>query len=119
MSKKILLVDDSTFMRNMLKDIIKKADPTAEVDEATNSNEALEKCTQQTYDLILLDIVMEGASGIEVLKKLGSKERIIVVSAVGQMKMVEKATKLGALDYISKPFNEKIIIKTLQHFLEI
>ncbi|TSC58050.1 MAG: two-component system, chemotaxis family, response regulator CheY [Candidatus Peregrinibacteria bacterium Greene0416_19] len=105
---KILIVDDSSFMRKILKDLLTAKGHT--LTEAENGAEALQKFASEKPDLILLDIIMPEVNGIEVLKKIGKQAKIVVISAVGQEKMVEEARQLGALDYIVKPFdNDKVL----------
>ncbi|MGB2762505.1 MAG: response regulator [Minisyncoccales bacterium] len=105
---KILIADDSQFMRINLKDILKGEG--YEIIESADGKEALEKFKTEKPDLMLLDIIMPEVDGMEVLKKIGKKAKIIVISAVGQEKMVNEAKNLGAIDYIVKPFeNEKVI----------
>lgn len=98
---KILIVDDSQFMRKILKDIL--SPEGYEVLEAGNGKEALEKFEAEKPDLVLLDIIMPELDGIGVLQKIGRGTKVIVISAVGQDKMVDEAKRLGALDYIVKP----------------
>lgn len=106
---KILIADDSQFMRKVLKDILLEAG-YADICECVDGNECLAKYESEKPDLILLDIIMPEVDGIEVLKKIGATAKIIVISAVGQEKMINEAKKLGALDYIVKPFdNEKVL----------
>jgi two-component system, chemotaxis family, chemotaxis protein CheY len=106
---KILISEDSQFMRNVLKDILQDS---YEVIEAQNGKEALEKFKSEKPDLILLDIIMPEVDGIEVLKSIGKEAKIVIISAVGQEKMLEQAKNLGALDYIVKPFeNAKVLAK--------
>ncbi|HEX9664479.1 MAG TPA: response regulator [Patescibacteria group bacterium] len=107
---KILIADDSAFMRRVLKGILEKGGYTNTV-EAENGRQALEKFKAEKPDLILLDIVMPEVDGIEVLKKIGSKANIIVISAVGQDVIMEDAKKSGAKGYIVKPFDEKEVLE--------
>lgn len=105
---KILIVDDSKFMRNVLLDILSKGNH--DLIEAENGKIALEKYQAEKPDIVLLDIIMPEMDGMEVLKKIGQQAKVIVISAVGQEKMVEEAKSLGALNYIVKPFdNEKVL----------
>jgi two-component system chemotaxis response regulator CheY len=106
---KILIVDDSSFMRSVLKDILVRSGFTHFV-EAENGKEAIEKFNVERPGLILLDIVMPEMSGIEVLKQVGRITKVIVISAVGQEAMVEEAKQLGARGYIIKPFDEKAVL---------
>jgi len=113
--KKILIVDDSVFMRNILKDLL--STKGYETTQAENGNEALAKYASDKPDLTLLDIIMPELDGIEVLKKIGTIAKVVVISAVGQEKMVEEAKKLGAVDYIIKPFDNDIVLKTVEKAL--
>jgi two-component system, chemotaxis family, chemotaxis protein CheY len=104
---KILIAEDSQFMRGVLADILKEMGH--EHIEAENGTKAMELITSEKPDLVLLDIIMPETDGISVLQKVGKEAKIVVISAVGQEKMVEQAKTLGAKDYIVKPFeNEKV-----------
>jgi two-component system, chemotaxis family, chemotaxis protein CheY len=111
---KILISDDSQFMRGVLKDILAT---DHDIVEAQNGKEALEKIESDKPDLVLLDIIMPEVDGIEVLKKIGKQEKVVVISAVGQEKMVEEAKGLGALDYIVKPFDSEKVMETVKKAL--
>jgi two-component system, chemotaxis family, chemotaxis protein CheY len=113
---KILIVDDSQFMRNVLKDIVSSKGHSSV--EASNGNEMLEKLQTEKPDLVLLDIIMPELDGMEVLKKIGKEAKVIVVSAVGQEKMVDEAKKLGALDYIVKPFDNEKVLNTIDEVMK-
>lgn len=101
---KVLLADDSAFMRKVLKDILEGIGFTNFV-EAENGVEAIEKFNAEKPGLVMLDIIMPTKNGIDVLKEIGGKAPVIVVSAVGQDGMIEEAKTLGAKDYIIKPFD--------------
>jgi two-component system, chemotaxis family, chemotaxis protein CheY len=113
---KILIAEDSQFMRGILKDILETAG--YELIETKNGKEALDAFEKENPDLILLDMIMPEIDGVEVLKKIGTKANIIVVSAVGQEKMVEEAKGLGAKDYIIKPFDDAKVLETVKRVLE-
>lgn len=112
---KILIADDSQFMRESLKDIL--AEEKYEIVEAVDGKEALEKIETEKPDLVLLDVIMPEVDGMEVLKKIGKQAKIVVISAVGQDKMVNEAKELGALDYIIKPFENEKVIKAVKQIL--
>ncbi|PLX28372.1 two-component system response regulator [Candidatus Parcubacteria bacterium] len=112
----ILLVDDSAFMRNVLKNILEK-EGYKNVDEAGNGKEALEKIKAKKPDLMLLDVIMPEMGGIDVIKKLGKEHKIIVVSAVGQDKVVEEAKEHGAVGYIIKPFDNNQVVEEVKKIL--
>lgn len=106
---KILIADDSSFMRKVLKDILAEAGFENFI-ECEDGKECLEKYKSEKPDLILLDIIMPGLDGIEVIKQIGKEAKIIVISAVGQEKMIEEAKSYGAKDYIVKPFDKEDVI---------
>ena len=112
---KILIADDSAFMRAILKDIIMKSNlKEAQIFEAGDGEEALAVVTAEKPDLLLLDIIMPKKDGIEVLKEAGhSVPTVIIVSSVGQTEVIEQAKTLGAKDYIVKPFDSKMVTDVL------
>lgn len=119
---KILIVDDIENNRFTL-DIMLSVLGEFEVDEAESGPETIEKLQQSTYDLVLLDIMMPGMTGIEVLEKLDlatSKlpTKFIVVSALQDMEIIVKALELGALDYLPKPIEEALLAARIKQLLE-
>jgi two-component system, chemotaxis family, chemotaxis protein CheY len=109
-SKKILVADDSAFMRKILIDLLTEAGFSNFV-EAADGNEVLEKFASEKPDLITLDLVMPGIDGVEVLKRVGAQANILVVSAVGQETMIEEAKQNGAKDYMTKPFEKEQVLE--------
>jgi two-component system, chemotaxis family, chemotaxis protein CheY len=109
---KILLVDDSAFMRSVLKNIL-EADGFKNFVEAEDGDDALKKISSEKPDLILLDIIMPGKGGMDVLKEVGDKVKIIVISAVGQEKVVSEAKEAGAVGYIVKPFDNNQVLEEI------
>ena len=114
---KILIADDSQFMRKVLKDILQDAGYTYLV-ECADGKECMAKYASEKPDLILLDIIMPEVDGIAVLKEIGKVAKILVISAVGQEKMVEEAKNLGALDYIVKPFDNNKVLEAVRAVLK-
>ncbi|MBI4811965.1 response regulator [Candidatus Falkowbacteria bacterium] len=114
---KILITDDSQFMRKVLKDILHDAG-YMDLVECADGKECLTKYAEGKPNLVLLDIIMPEVDGIEVLKKIGKEAKVIVISAVGQEKMVEEAKKLGALDYIVKPFDNNKVLEAVRAVLK-
>jgi len=117
--KKILIVDDSMFMRMTLKDNLPKE---YEIIEAASGAEALKQFEKQNPDLVLLDIVMpEGEEeGIDVLQKImksNPKACVVMITAIGQDAIMDQCKKLGAKDYIVKPFDEKQVADVAQKYL--
>lgn len=117
-SQKILIVDDSAFMRKVLCDIFESAGYSHFI-EAGNGHEALEKYKNEKPDYIFLDMIMPEYNGMDVLREIGKQAKIIVVSAVGQQEMINEARALGALDYVVKPFDrDQVLEKVEQHFVK-
>lgn len=113
--KKILIVDDEEGMRHMLSIILKKEG--YETISVSNGNEALTAAEKDDYDFILCDIRMPGMDGLTLLqelKKRGCNSTIIMMSAYGTMDTAIEAMKIGAYDYISKPFKSDEIILTIK-----
>lgn len=115
--EKVLIADDSAFMRKILINILSKGGYTNVV-EAVDGNEAIEKCGTENPDMLLLDIIMPGVDGLGVMKKIDtSKIKVVMVTAVGQDKMMEESTKLGAKSYVVKPFDEVKVLEAVNNAL--
>jgi two-component system chemotaxis response regulator CheY len=114
--KKLLIVDDSAFMRKVLRDIFESAGYTQFI-EAGNGREAVEKYHSDAPDFIFLDVIMPDMNGMDVLREIGKEAKIIVISAVGQKEMIEQARQLGALDYIVKPFDREQVLQKAEKYL--
>ena len=112
---KILIVDDSAFMRTILKDLIPSSKwAGATILEAENGDEAITVSQAEKPDLILLDVVMPGKDGIEVLKEIGGgMPSVVIVSSMGQENIIDQAKTLGAKDYIVKPFDARQVVDSL------
>lgn len=121
--KKILIVDDSPFIRMVLKDIVSKAyRDSSKIIEADCGLEAIKQIKKEVPELVLLDIIMpEGEEeGITILKMINKdypKAKAIMITAVGHDAMIERCKKLGVEDYIVKPFDEKEITETLKKYI--
>ncbi len=113
---KILIVDDSNFMRNLLKNILIK-NGYNQILEAENGKEAEEVYKKENPKLVLLDIIMPEQDGIETLKQLGKKANVIMITAVGQEAIISQAKLLGAKGYIVKPFQPKQILSEIKKVL--
>jgi len=118
---KILTVDDSEFMRSLIKKALNAGGYT-DVIEASSGNEAVEKFTAEKPDLVLLDIVMEESmSGVETLKKIkvaDANAKVIMVTVVDQPKITEEAMAAGASGYITKPVDESKLLEEVQKILK-
>lgn len=115
MAKKVLVVDDATFMRIKLRDILEKNGYEV-VGEAANGIEAVDRYKELSPDIVTLDITMPEMDGIEALtqiKAFDDDATVVMCSAMGQQSMVMDAIRAGALDFIVKPFDTERVIKAL------
>ncbi len=104
--KKILIVDDEEDVRLFLRDFL--SDRDFQVETAGSGEEALEKFPKYLPDVTLLDVMMPGIDGLECLeqiKKKYPKNTVIMITALKDEARMAKAKKLGAHDYIVKPFS--------------
>ncbi len=111
----ILIVDDEKNMRHMLAVMLSKAG--YDTDTACDGNDALQKITTQSYDYILCDIKMPVMDGMTFLKKAGNllaDTTVIMMSAYGTIDLAVEAMKLGAYDFISKPFKPDEVRLTIK-----
>ena len=112
MKKKILIVDDAMLMRIMLRDIFEGSGYEV-VGEADDADRALELYRETSPDLVTMDITLTTTSGIDAISRIldyDSDARIIVISALEQRKIVMEALRLGARDFIIKPFEEDRVL---------
>ena len=102
--KKLLICDDEIGVREALNLIL---ETDYDLDFAETGNVAIEKMKSSTYDGVLLDIKMPLKDGLETLseiKKLSPETKVIIVTGYQSVETASKAVELGAIDYISKPF---------------
>jgi len=113
MNKRILIVDDSFYMRTMLKNMLTDAGYEV-VGEAANGAQAVEMAALTNPDLITLDVILPDNTGLDVLKSLRliqPNAKVVMCSAVGQEVIVTEAIESGALAYIVKPFSEEKVLE--------
>lgn len=115
-AKKVLIVDDAQFMRGMLKDILTKLGWVV-AGEAGDGAEAIAKFSELRPDMVTMDMVMPKVSGTEAIKGILKNDptaKILVVSAIDQKDVLAEALRLGAVDFIVKPFDGTKIESTLK-----
>lgn len=113
MSKTVLIVDDTAFMRKMLGDMLKKNGYDV-IGEAANGVEAVEKYQELNPDIVTMDITMPEKNGLEALADiiaLDPNAAVIMCSAMGQQTMVQQALEAGAKDFIIKPFKPDRVVE--------
>ena len=112
---KILITDDSKLLRKKLRDELEKLD--CEVIEAENGKEAVLMDLQEKPDGVILDIVMPEVGGIEalqVIKKVNPEIPVIMLSSAGTSQKLMETLKLGALDFIQKPYTSDQIRQAVE-----
>ena len=118
---KILIVDDAGFMRKMVQTHLSKAGYTDFL-EGEDGLRAVEIYREAKPDLVIMDITMPNLNGIEALRQIkqyDAEAKIVMCSAMGQEAMVMEAIKLGALDFIVKPFKAERIVQTVNKVLPL
>jgi two-component system, chemotaxis family, chemotaxis protein CheY len=118
MSAKVLIVDDSGLARRTLRHLLTEMGHT--VEEAVDGAEALERYYINRHDLVILDMVMSGMYGLEVLTKLrelNPEVRVIVSTADIQTSTREQAKAAGAIAFLNKPISRSEMTEVVTHAL--
>ena len=123
MSKKILLVEDDAFVRDLYHTVLTKAGYELEI--ANDGEEAVGMASYKVYDLILLDIMLPKLTGMEVLKTLRSADSrakdtpVYLLTNLGEENIVQEAYKLGANGYLLKAkYLPKQLVEEVDKFFE-
>jgi len=117
--RRILFVDDDEELRSIVRDQLTQSG--FEFDEAADGNEAMEKLRKEKYDLLLLDVTMPGATGTDVLKfvkEQGMNCKVIMLTGMVGLSVAIESLKLGADDYITKPYNMDYLLSSIHRALE-
>lgn len=116
---KIMTADDAAFMRMLIKDTLSKNGYT-DIVEASDGQNACDVYAAEKPDLVFMDITMPNKTGIEALaeiKKMDPMAKVVMCSAMGQEAMVMEAIKLGAIDFIVKPFKPDRLLQVVKKVL--
>jgi len=120
MSNSVLVIDDSIYMRSLIKDAL-SGNGFEIVGEAADGESAIELSLELQPDLITLDNVLPDMMGLEILKVFkeeGLDSKVIMISAVGQQTVVNKGLALGASDYVVKPFAAEQLLEIANKVME-
>lgn len=118
--KRVLVADDASFMRQMIRDII-EPEGYEVVGEASDGMEVVEKFGELQPDVVMMDIVMPKRSGIDAVRAIREKHPdavVVMCSALGQETLVMEALQAGARDFIVKPFKPDAVVATLAKVVE-
>ncbi len=119
MTNKILIVDDEVLIRESLQaSLVHAGHETKTVD---NGERALDELDRDDYDLIITDLMMDGIGGIELIEKVREKDPtlpIIIITGYGKLESAVEALRLGAADYLLKPYNVDELTLRINNCLE-
>jgi|APSaa5957512535_1039671.scaffolds.fasta_scaffold95358_2 two-component system, chemotaxis family, chemotaxis protein CheY len=117
----ILIVDDARSMRLILKEILVSAIPSVHVLEAVDSASAVKMYNQEKPDLVTMDINLPKIDGITCMKrilKINPHAKVVMISAIDQSNIMDKAINSGAIGYITKPFDFVSVGNKIKELLE-
>jgi len=118
--KKVLVVDDDVYVRDAISTLLVQRGFV--VDKASNGVEGLKLIKENEYDVLLIDLVMPEMGGIELLRELNNlkiETPSIVITAYASVDTAIEAMKLGAIDYITKPFNIEELVVVIEKAVSI
>ncbi|MGV3489512.1 MAG: response regulator [Tuberibacillus sp.] len=119
MSKKILIVDDQFGIRILLNEIFQKAG--YRTFQAANGAQALAIVKDERPELVILDMKIPGMDGLEILKRIKKDDeetKVIIMTAYGELDMIQEAMDVGAVTYFSKPFDIDELMQTVKSHLD-
>ena len=120
MSRSVLIIDDEPLMRLSLLDALK--DEGYQVQEAANGEDGIHKARMSRYDLVITDLKMPGSDGLQVVracKEASPETEVIVITAHGSVDTAVQAMKLGAYDYVTKPFSMDELLLTVDRATKV
>jgi len=119
-AKRILIVDDSAFIRMALRDILTTHGYEV-VGEAENGQQAMVQFKELLPDLVTMDVVMADQTGLEVLREIINLDRnakVLMVTAMGKQSMVVDAIQAGAKGFLIKPFELNAVLAEIKRILK-
>lgn len=117
----ILIVDDSRTSRKILRGILEELGHQI-IDEAVNGQEGVQKFQACKPDIVTMDItmpVLDGVEALKMIKALNSNAQVVMVTAAGQKNKMIECIKLGADEFVTKPFEKEEIAKALDHLSKL
>ncbi|KTD66960.1 response regulator GacA [Legionella steelei] len=122
MGKTVMIVDDSSFMRTILKDILNRHFAELDIIEADGETAALLQLKTKSPHLVLLDVIMNASEieGVKLLEQIHDQYpliNVLMITSVGHASIKEQCKSLGAKGYIQKPFEDEEITSELKKYL--
>ena len=120
MKAKILIADDSAYMRSILKDLLLRNGYDV-IGEAENGSEVIELYGKLKPDIIAMDIMMPEMSGTQALKELKERypeARVVMSAAMGQQNLVVEAIRAGAAEFFIKPVQAERVVEAIDKALQ-
>jgi len=114
--KKVLIVDDSMYMRTLINTALTDTGRYEIVGQAADGNTAVELALELKPDLITLDNILPDMIGVDIARELRAENitsKIIMVSAVGQEAVINEGKNAGIEDYLVKPFTGDVLIERI------
>lgn len=118
MDASVLVVDDEKNIRLAIAQVL--VDLQLTVDMAMNGKEAMDRLAERAYDLVLLDLRMPGINGLDVLRSIRSshlRTNVVIITAFGTVDSAVEAMKLGAVDFLQKPFSPRELRSLVERIL--
>ncbi len=119
MTRTLLVTDDAPIIREMIKDAVTEAGWSV-AGEAGDGREAVEWYKALRPDAVTLDLVMPEYDGLFALREIMAHDpaaKVLVVSALDQKRVLREAFKAGARDFLIKPFDRRLLLESLEHFV--
>ena len=117
-NEKILVAEDEPSVRRLISFKLEKENFTVEVEE--DGQNVMEKLRSGDYDVLILDLMLPGLDGLQILKRIRQQEidiSVLILSAKSQEKDITRGFELGADDYLTKPFKSQELIVRLKNLL--
>ncbi len=123
-NKKIFIIEDDQNMRNAIKRMLKQELSSVDILETGDGEKALSITESSKPNLILLDVLLPNMNGLQVLKALKESKNkeirkipVIMLTGIGNREIAVQAGKMGAVDYITKPYNKDVFLLKIKKYL--
>jgi len=117
---KVLIADDAKIMRNILKNTITEQYSDSHIIEAGNGQEAVDLYKKEKPHIVTMDITMDQKNGLDAAREILAMDKnakIVMVTSLGQEKILSECVQAGVQDYIVKPFSKERILSSISHAL--